>query len=60
MYLVGSWHTEFKLNDINFCCVCISCIMSDKGEGITEIDTHISKKYEIRRRIGKGVSLYKY
>lgn len=30
--------------------------MSDKGEGITEIDSHISKKYEIRRRIGKGVS----
>ncbi|XP_042868432.1 extracellular signal-regulated kinase 2-like isoform X2 [Penaeus japonicus] len=28
--------------------------MSDKGEGITEIDSHISKKYEIRRRIGKG------
>lgn len=31
--------------------------MGDKGEGITEIDSHISKKYEIRRRIGKGVSV---
>ncbi|XP_076032521.1 extracellular signal-regulated kinase 2-like [Oratosquilla oratoria] len=28
--------------------------MSDKNDGITEIDNHISKKYEIRRRIGKG------
>ncbi|XP_064107490.1 extracellular signal-regulated kinase 2-like [Macrobrachium nipponense] len=27
--------------------------MGDK-EGITEVDPHISKKYEIRRRIGKG------
>ena len=35
----------------------ISGSMSDnKGEGISEIDSHISRKYEIRRRIGKGVS----
>ncbi|KAK8396499.1 hypothetical protein O3P69_005503 [Scylla paramamosain] len=33
----------------------ISGSMSDnKGEGISEIDSHISRKYEIRRRIGKG------
>ncbi|XP_050686419.1 extracellular signal-regulated kinase 2-like [Eriocheir sinensis] len=26
----------------------------NKGEGISEIDSHINRKYEVRRRIGKG------
>lgn len=29
----------------------------NKGEGISEIDSHINRKYEVRRRIGKGVSV---